>query len=211
MIGSDPIRLGLAASFNRPAGNATGINLVTNEIEPKRLELLQELVPSIKTVGVLANSKQVDAQRQLGDVETAARTLRLQTEVIDASTDEEIDAGFAQFVKTKVGGVHVVADPFLLVRRGFIVALAARYAVPTVYPFRQFAETGGLISYGIGLADAYRLLGQQVVRILQGARPGELPVIQPTKFELVINLNAARALGIEIPPTLLARADEVIE
>jgi putative tryptophan/tyrosine transport system substrate-binding protein len=172
---------------------------------------LQELVPSIRTVGVLANSKQLDAQRQIGDVETAARALRLQTKVINASTDEEIEAGFVQFAKMKVGGIHVVADPFLLVRRGLIVALATRYAVPTVYPFRQFAETGGLMSYGTSLTDAYQLLSQQVVRVLQGTKPGEVPVMQPTKFELVINLNAAKALGLIMPPSLLTRADEVIE
>jgi putative tryptophan/tyrosine transport system substrate-binding protein len=211
LIGSDPIKLGLAASFNRPGGNSTGINFFINEIEPKRLELLQELVPSIRTVGVLANSKQLDAQRQIGDVETAARALRLQTKVINASTDEEIEAGFVQFAKMKVGGIHVVADPFLLVRRGLIVALATRYAVPTVYPFRQFAETGGLMSYGTSLTDAYQLLSQQVVRVLQGTKPGEVPVMQPTKFELVINLNAAKALGLIMPPSLLTRADEVIE
>jgi putative ABC transport system substrate-binding protein len=211
MIGSDPIKLGLVASFNRPGGNATGINLFISEIEPKRIELLHELLPSAKTFALLVNPKTVDAQAQINDVKKATRTLGLQIEVINVTSDEEIEAGFGQLAQMKIGGIHIAADPFLYVRRNLIVSLAARYVVPVVYPIRGFVEAGGLISYGVSFTDAYRELSHQVVRILQGAKPGELPVVQPTKFELVINLQTARALALSVPPMLLARADEVIE
>jgi putative ABC transport system substrate-binding protein len=211
MVGSDPIKLGLIASFNQPGGNATGINLFISEIEPKRMQLQQELVPSLEAFALLVNPKNADAQAQIGDVRAAARVLGLRIEVVTVTSDGEIEVAFAQLAQMKMSGIHVVADPFLYVRRNLIVSLATRYGVPTVYPIRGFVESGGLISYGTSFVDAYRQISNQVVRILQGAKPGELPVVQPTKFELVINLKTAKALGLEVPATLLARADEVIE
>ncbi len=211
IVGSDPIKLGLVGSFNRPGGNATGFNLLIEELEPKRIELIQGLLPSVEAFGLMVNPKTMAAQSQINDVKAAARSRGLRIEVIDVSTDEEIEKGFGKLAALKIGGILVGSDPFMLVRRNLIIALAARHAMPAIYRVREFVTAGGLISYGTSLTDAYRQVANQVVRILQGAKPGDLPVVQPTKFELVVNLQAARALGLTIPDKLLAIADEVIE
>ncbi len=211
MVGRNPVKFGLVASLNRPGGNATGVNLYITETEAKRIELLRDLVPTATTLAVLMNPKTADAEIQASEVLAAARALRQQIEIMNASSELDIDTAFASLVQRKVGGLLVGADPFFNNRRDLIVSLAARYAIPTVYPLRDFADSGGLISYGTSLTDAYRQVGIYVGRILKGEKPAELPVVQPTKFELVINLKTMKVLGLKVPPTLLALADEVIE
>jgi putative tryptophan/tyrosine transport system substrate-binding protein len=210
-IGSDPVKLGLVASYNRPGGNFTGISILTNTLEPKRLGLLHELVPRAATIGVLLNPSFPSYEDQLRDVQEAARVLGLRIHVLRASTDRELDAAFETVAPQRIAALAVGADPFFDTRRTKLVALAARHAVPTMYHFREYAEAGGLMSYGIDLSDAYRQVGVYTGRILKGAKPAELPVLQPTKFELVINLKTAKTLGLTIPPSLIARADHVIE
>ena len=208
-VPEDPVRLGLVASHARPGGNATGVNFFSDELVAKRLELLRELVPAATRVAVLLNP--TTAGTMLRDVETAAGTMGLQIKVINASTSRDIDTAFATFGRERPDALFVTGGPFLLSRRMQLALLAARYAIPTSYGSREYAEMGGLMTYGASLTDAHRQAGVYVGRILKGAKPADLPVMQSTKFELVINLTAARALGLDVLPSLLARADEVIE
>ncbi len=212
MTGDDPVRLGLVASLARPGGNLTGINFFTNELTAKRLELLRELVPAAKRIAVLvrpANAQTTEATMR--DLEPAARALVLQIQIFSADTAREIDVAFATLMREHPDALLVGADPMFTQRRLQLAHLATRHAVPAIYSGRDYAEAGGLISYGASLVDAYRHLGVYTGRILKGAKPSDLPVVQSTKFELVINAQTARILGLEVPPTLLARADEVIE
>jgi putative ABC transport system substrate-binding protein len=211
VVGSDPVKLGLVMSDNRPGGNATGINILTNTVESKRLGLLHELVPHATTVGVLLNPDHPPSVQQLGDLREAARTIGLSVHELRASTDREIEAAFEAVAQRRVRALVVTADPSFNVRHDKLTALAKQYAVPTIYHLREYVLAGGLISYGVDLADAYRQVASYAGRILKGAKPADLPVVQPTKFEFVLNLKTATALGLEISPTLLARADEVIE
>jgi ABC-type uncharacterized transport system substrate-binding protein len=211
-VGGDPVRQELATSYNRPGGNATGITLLTNTLEPKRLGLLRDLVPRTASFGVLLNPRNAaQAQRQLGEVEKAARTIGLRVHALRASTDDELDAAFKSITDLRITALAVVADPFFDTRRERIVALAARHAVPAMYHFREFADAGGLASYGVDASDVHRQLGVYVGRVLNGAKPAELPVLQATKFQFVINLKTARGLGLDISADLLTLADEVIE
>jgi putative ABC transport system substrate-binding protein len=211
VIGGDPVKQGLAASFNRPDGNATGITLLTNLLEPKRLGLLRELVPSATAIGFLLNPSFAAAASQMADIQEAARAINLQVHVLRADTDSDLDAAFDTVVQRSLGALAVAAGPFFDTRREKLVALAARHAVPTMYHFREFAAAGGLVSYGIDPVEVYRQAGIYTGRVLKGTKPSELPVMQATKFEFVINLKTAKALGLDVPPGLSARADEVIE
>jgi len=208
---TDPVELGLVASLNRPGGNATGVHVMTNSLEAKRLGLLHELVPDAAIIAVLINPGTPGADSQLTEVQTAARAIARNVQILAAGSERELNKVFATLAKARAEALLVAADPFFNAHRQQIVSLAARYAIPTIYEFREFAAAGGLMSYGINLADAYRQIGLYTGKILQGTNPADLPVVQPTKFELVVNLRAAKALGITVPPTLLARADEVIE
>jgi putative tryptophan/tyrosine transport system substrate-binding protein len=208
----DPVRLGLVASLARPGGNLTGINFFNNELAAKRLGLLRELVPGAARIAVLVNSADAtNTESTLRDVEAAARAIGLQIQVLSASSSHEIDAAFASIGRERPDALFVGSAPFLNVRRVQLVQLAARHLVPATYPGREYAEIGGLMSYGSNIADAYRQVGVYTGRILKGARPADLPVAQSTKFELVINAQTARMLGLVVPPSLLALADEVIE
>jgi putative tryptophan/tyrosine transport system substrate-binding protein len=209
-LGSDPVSAGLVESWNRPGGNATGVTLLTRVMEPKRLGLLRDLVPGVPLVGVLLNPS-YPASRQLQDIEEAARAINQRIAVAKASTDEELDAAFTALVKERVGALLVGADPYFDTRRDRIVDLAQRQRLPAIYQFREYAVAGGLLSYGVSITDAYRQYGVYTAAILKGAKPADLPVLQPTKFELVINLRTAKALGIKISDNLLSLADEVIE
>jgi putative ABC transport system substrate-binding protein len=212
IAGDDPVRLGLVASLARPGGNLTGINFFIVELAAKRLELLRELVPKADRLAVLVDpTNATTAESTLRDVEGAARAVGLQTQVFNVTTSREIDAAFATLMRERIDMLFVPAGAFFADRRVQLVLLATRHAIPAIYPFRGFAEAGGLMSYGASLTDAYRQLGVYAGRILKGAKPAELPVVQSTKFELVINAQAARVLGLTVPPTLLATADEVIE
>jgi putative tryptophan/tyrosine transport system substrate-binding protein len=212
LMNEDPVRLGLVASLARPGGNLTGINIFSAELAAKRLDLLRELVPGGARVGVLVNPvNATTTESTLRDVEPAARAIGLQIQVLNASTSREIDAAFATFVRERPDAVFVGADSFFVSRRVQLTNLAVRHAVPAIYSARDFAEVGGLMSYGASLTDASRQMGVYTGRILKGAKPADLPVVQSSKFELVINHQTARMLGLEIPPMLLARADEVIE
>lgn len=210
-IGGDPVRLGLVSSLNRPGGNVTGATFLVNTLAAKRLELLRELVPSGALIGLLVNPKNPAAESETRDAQSAARAVGLKVHVQNASSAGEIDAAFARFVQQRVNAVTFAADAVFNSRRNQLVALAARHRLPTMYFYREFANAGGLISYGGYDTDAYRLAGAYAGRILKGEKPGDLPVQQVTKVELVINLRTAKALGITIPAALLARADEVIE
>jgi putative tryptophan/tyrosine transport system substrate-binding protein len=209
--GTDPVRLGLVASLARPGGNATGVNIFTTELAEKRLGLLRDLVPGVTTVAVLLNPNFATAVANVRESEGAARAIGKEVVIFNASSDAEIETAFANIVQAQSGALLVGADPFFNSRRGLIVALAARHAIPAIYEWREFAEAGGLISYGPSLVEAYRQQGIYAGRILKGEKPADLPVVQLSKFELVINLNTAKALGLAIPPTVLAFADEVIE
>ena len=204
--------VGLVAGLTRPADNLTGITLVTGELVARRLELVRELVPAAARVAVLVNpADPISAEATTRNVEAAARAIGLQIQVLKASTISEINAAFATVGRDRPDALFVDIDPFFVSRRVQLVNLASRYANPTTYPGRQFTEAGGLISYGINLSDAWRQLGIYTGRILKGAKPSDLPVVQASKFELVINAQTARMLGLDVPPTLLARVDEVIE
>ena len=211
LAGEDPVRLGLVTSLARPGGNATGINFFVSELTAKRLELLHELVPGAARVAVLVHPASALTAAISKDAETAGRAMRVQTQVLNASTSREIDAAFASFVREQPDALLVAPGPFFTSRRVQLVQLAARHAVPAIYAGRQYADIGGLIGYGPNLTDSYRQVGIYVGRILRGDKPAELPVVQSTKFELVINAQTARMLGLTVPQTLLATADEVIE
>jgi putative tryptophan/tyrosine transport system substrate-binding protein len=209
--GDDPIKLGLVASFNRPGGHATGVSHWIGELGSKRLGLLRELLPGITVITTLLNPNFPGAERQLRDAEAAAGALGLQLIVLRASTEREIDAAFATMAQQGASALVVGGDPSFVARREQIVALAARHAIPTIYPVRDFAVAGGLMSYGTDFADAYRQAGVYTGRIVRGEKPADLPVQRSTKFELVINLKTARTLGVTIPAGVLSIADEVIE
>jgi putative ABC transport system substrate-binding protein len=211
IVGGDPVGDGLVASFPRPGANLTGVTIITVELMPKRLELLAELVPQVSVIALLVNPKSASGERQIKDVQEAAREKQVQLRILEASAENEIDAAFATLVQMRADALVVGADPFFNSRREQIVALAARYAVPAIYEWREFAVAGGLISYGPSFPAVNRQVGVYAGKILNGAKPADLPVEQPTKFELVINLKTAKALGLTVPPSILARADEVIE
>ena len=208
---TDPIKGGLVTSLNRPGGNITGIGGLTAELDAKRLEMLRELVPRARALGALINPNRPDAQSQSRDVQEAARTLGQRITVLYAGSERDIDAAFASLIQERIGALLVGSDPLFASRRAQLVALAARHAVPAMYMTRDFAVAGGLVSYGASLTDGYRQAGIYAGQILRGAKPADLPVVQPTKFELVINLKTAKALGLTIPQSLLRQADQVIE
>jgi putative tryptophan/tyrosine transport system substrate-binding protein len=209
--GDDPIKLGLVASFNRPGGNATGVSHLIGELGSKRLGLLRELLPRITVIATLLNPNFPGAERQLRDAEAAAGALGLQLIVLRASTEREIDAAFATMAQQGASALVVGGDPSFVARREQIVALAARHAIPTIYPVRDFAVAGGLMSYGTDFADAYRQAGVYTGRIVRGETPADLPVQRSTKFEFVINFKTAKALGLAVPNSMQLLADEVIE
>jgi putative ABC transport system substrate-binding protein len=211
VMGSDPVKAGLVATYNRPGGNITGINILTDTLEAKRLGLLHDLVPNATTIGFLANPHFASAESQLRDVEEAARGLALKIRVLHASTDPEIEATFAIVARERIPALLVGADPFFTSRRHQVAMLAISHAVPAIFEFREFAEVGGLMSYGIDPLDSYRQAAIYAGRILKGEKPANLPVLQPTKFQFVVNLKTANTLGFTMPPGLLAIADEVIE
>ena len=208
----DPVKLGLVASLARPAGNATGLNFFTAEVNAKRLGLLRELLPQARQVAILMNpTNPINMTSTLAEVEQAARDLALQIQIVNASTSYQIDAAFAALARERPDALFVAPDGFFTSRRVQLAALAARHAIPTSFSVREHVEAGGLMSYGASLTDAYHQLGVVTGRILKGTKPADLPVEQSTKFELVINAQIARMLGLDVPATLLARADEVIE
>jgi ABC-type uncharacterized transport system substrate-binding protein len=210
--GADPVGDGLIASLARPGGNLTGVSFVADELTAKRLQLLSELVPRAGVIALLMNPNNATAERVIRDVQDAARTIGLQLHVLKAGSESEIDSAFASLVQLHVDALVVGADPFVSSRREQLVALASRRAVPSIYAWREFAASGGLISYGASLTSAFRLLGSYYVgKVLKGAKPADLPVQQSTTFELVINLKTAKELGITVPQSILLRADEVIE
>jgi putative ABC transport system substrate-binding protein len=209
--GADPVGLDLVASLNRPGGNITGVYHFTTGLEAKRLGLLHEMVPKATTIAVLVNPNYSDAENQLRDVQEAAVPLGVQLVVVRANAESDFDAAFSTVVQQRSEALLVCASPFFNTKRQQLVLRAARHALPAIYEWREFAEAGGLMSYGTSLADAYRQAGVYTGRILKGAKPADLPVLQSTKFEFVINLNTAKALGLTIPPGVLAIADEVIE
>jgi putative ABC transport system substrate-binding protein len=210
-VGADPVKLGLVESLNRPGGNATGVSYFTFELGPKRLGLLRELIPAGSDIFVLVNPKSAIADGALKDLHAAASDVGQQLSVLHASNNQEINAAFPVMAQKRAPALLIITDALFSGRRVQLGTLAARYGVPAIYTSRDFAEVGGLMSYGVNLADNYREVGRYTTRILKGEKPSDLPVVQPTKFEFVINLATAKALGLEIPPTLLARADEVIE
>ena len=210
-MGDDPVKAGLVASFNRPGGNATGYALWTNEMESKRLGLLRELVPGVRLIGVLVNPQFPPTVQELEDLEPAAKSVNQQLFVAQANTDAELDAALASFVQGGVGAFLVTASPFFDTRHDRIIGFAAQNRLPAVYQFREYAVAGGLMSYGPNVVESYRNAGVYVGGILKGEKPGDLPILQPSKFDFVINLKTAKALGLTVPETLLATADEVIQ
>jgi putative ABC transport system substrate-binding protein len=210
-LGGDAVAAGLVAHLNRPGGNITGVTIMGLEMGPKRVELAHQLVPNGSALATLVNSKFPPTLAEAHDMQAAAQSLGLQLTVLDASTEGEIDAVFAGLARQKVDALLINTDPFLFGQREQIIQLAARYKIPTLYFLREFVDAGGLMSYGPNINNGYRQAGIYVGRILKGEKVGELPVVQPTKFDLVINLRAARTLGLEIPTILLVRADEVFE
>ena len=211
VVGLDPVAAGLVASFNQPGGNATGMTLITGPLGQKRLELLRELGCKSKIVPVLVNPTSPDSVPEIRDLQAAARAMALELQLVNASTPDEINAAFAAITQLDSDGLLVSTDPFFTIRREQIVGLATRLGVPTVYPFREFTAVGGVASYGPSLANAWRQVGIYAGRILKGDKPADLAVMQPTTFELVLNLKTARNLKINIPATLHARSDDVIE
>jgi putative ABC transport system substrate-binding protein len=209
--GDDAVKLGLIASLNRPGGNITGVNFLSNFLEAKRLGLLHDLIPTATVIGVLSNPNNPSSAVQLKEAQAAADRIGLQLLVLTASNASDIDSAFASLLAGRAAAFLVTTDGFLGNRREQIVALAARYSIPAIYGFRDFVTDGGLMSYGTSIVDAWRQAGGYVAKILRGAKPADLPVMQPTKFELVINLKTAKTLGLTFPPGLLAIADEVIE
>ena len=211
MSGDDPVRLGFVVSFNKPGGNASGVTILSGALAAKRLQLLHELIPNAKTIAVLVNSDFGPSGRFQADVEAAARVLGISIRPLQANNEREIEDAFSSLTQARADALLVGPGPFLDSRRDLLVALAARIAIPAAYETRATAVAGGLISYGASVGDGYRQAGIYTGRVLKGENPADLPVVQPTKFELVVNLKTAKALGLEIPPQLLARADEVIE
>ncbi len=211
ITGGDPVQEGLVASLNRPGGNVTGATIFTGEMESKRLGLLHEVAPAAKTLAVLVNPADPNMELQLRDLREAAPRLGVELIILNASAESEFEGVFATMVGRKAGGLLVGSDPFFNSHRVRLIALAAQHRLPAIYEWRDFAVEGGLMSYGTVLTDAYRQLGVYAGRILKGEKPGDLPIVQPTNFKFVINLKTAKMLGLEFPPTLSARADEVIE
>jgi putative ABC transport system substrate-binding protein len=209
--GVDPVEFGLVASLARPGGNLTGVGFLNVDLVPKRLELLSELVPQAGAMVLLVNPTNENAERVVRNGQDAARAKGVQLTILKAATESEIDTAFATLAQLRAGGLLVSPDPFFVSRREQLVVLASRHAVPAVYVWREFATAGGLISYGTSRTSVFRLLGIYAGRVLKGEKPGDLPVQQPTTFELVVNLKTAQALGLTVPPSILARADEVIE
>src|SRR6516164_1181467 len=209
--GGDPVKLGLVASLARPGNNLTGVALLFAEVQAKRLQMLQELVPAITAVALLVNPTNAATDQDTREMEVAARSLGLQLQLLQAATDNDFDTAFATILGRRLGGLIVAQDPFFIARRDQLVTLAARHAVPTIYFSGEFVRAGGLISYGGSLAAGYRQVGLYAGRIHEGTKPADLPVVQPTKLELVVNLKTAEALGLTVPQTILGRADEVIE
>jgi len=210
-VAEDPVKVGLVASLARPGGNLTGINFLSAELAAKRLELVRELVPAAIRISMLVNPTGPNSESTLRDAQSAARAIGLEIQVLNASTSREINMAFATFIQERPDALFIDIDPFFTSRRIQLVHLASHHRMPTTYPGRQFAEVGGLMSYGSDLTDAWRQVGVYTGRILKGAKSADLPVVQATKFELVINAETARTLGLDLPPQLLARADEVIE
>jgi putative tryptophan/tyrosine transport system substrate-binding protein len=212
LMGSDPLKAGVVTSLNRPEGNVTGVSFLINSLGTKRVELLSQMAPRASTIGMLANPTNPDAEIETRDGQTAAQALGRKLLVVKASTENEFEAAFATLVKQGAGALAVAGDPFFLGKGlGQIITLAARHKMPAIYILRQYPEAGGLMSYGTSITDAYHQQGVYVGRILKGTKPADLPVIQSTKFEFVINVKTAKALGLDVPPSLLAIADEVIE
>jgi putative tryptophan/tyrosine transport system substrate-binding protein len=210
-VGPDPVKLGLVSSFNRPGSNVTGVSLFTSNLETKRLGLLHELVPKATRIGALVNPRNPPSADQTRDIQEAARSINIHLQILNASSPQELETAFASVLQQRTDALLVGADPFFDTQRDRIVGFAAQHRLPALYQFREYATGGGLASYGISLVDAYRQVGDYAARIIRGTKPGVLPVTQPTKFELIINLKAAKALDLAVPPTLLARTDEVIE
>jgi putative tryptophan/tyrosine transport system substrate-binding protein len=209
--GGDPVKMGLVASLSRPGGNATGVSLLTTAPEAKRLGILHELAPRAGVVGVLIDPNYQQAEDQAREVQEAAKALNLQIEIAHAGKDQELESAFAALVRSHAAALLVTADPFFDTRRDHIIALAAQFRLPAIYQFRDYAVAGGLVSYGVSLADGYRQVGVYAGRVLKGDKPGDLPIYQAIKFEFVINLKTAQALDLQVPPMLSALADEVIE
>ena len=209
--GGDPVKLGLVASMNRPGGNATGISVLTTTLEAKRLELLREVIPSAGIIALLVNPSNADAQAQSNDIQAAARSIGQEIVIVYASHDGDLEPALAKVVEQKAGALIVGNDSFFITRRDQLVKLVSSYRVPTIYAYREYVAVGGFMSYATSLTDTMRQSGLYTARILKGENPGNLPVMQPTKFELIINLKTAKSLGLDVPPSLLARADEVIE
>jgi putative ABC transport system substrate-binding protein len=210
-IGADPVELGLVSSLNRPGGNVTGVTFFVNTLGAKRLELLRELFPSATVIGFLINPRNPTSESQIKDVQAAARAFGVELLILNARSEREIDAAFASSVQQRVNAVIVGADGYFVSRRDQVVGLAAHHALPAIYFLREFADIGGLISYGASISDAYRLTGDYVGRILKGEKPADVPVQQTVKFELAINLKTAKALGLTVPLIMQMTADEVIE
>jgi len=208
---TDPIKAGLVASFNRPGGNATGVAFFAQALVAKKLELMHELVPNAATIGILVNPNFPGTAAEVADGQAAARAGGMELQIIHASNDDELEGAFADMEKWRIGALVVSGDIFFNSRRDQIVALAARHTIPAIYEWRDFVIAGGLMNYGTSVTDGYRQAGNYVARILKGAQPSDLPVVQPTRFELVVNLKTAKALGLTVPPGLLVAADEVIE
>jgi putative tryptophan/tyrosine transport system substrate-binding protein len=211
VVAEDPVKLGLVNTFSTPGGNATGVSILTIELEGKRLEIIREVMPQARRIAILLNPKNPQSTLQLPAIESTAQRLGLQVQALRASTEAEIDAAYAEAIAQRADALIIGADGFLLSRREQIVGLSARHALPTIYRYRDECALGGLMSYGTDLADAYRLEGTYVGRVLKGEAPGTLPVQQSTKVELIINLKTAKTLGLSFPLTMLGRADEVIE
>ena len=209
--GDDPIAIGLVASLHRPEGNVTGIYFYTDVLESKQLDLLREAVPKATVIGVLVNPTSLASVAQARDAQAAARALGQQIHIVNVNSEREIDPAFATLVQHEVGGILIAGNALFTGQRNRLVALAAQHSLPVIYYGREFVDAGGLMSYGASMTDAYRQVGNYAGRILKGAKPADLPVQTPTKFELIINLKTAKTLGLTVPPTLLTHADEVIE